>query len=306
MEKDLAVVTAEHAFLRQDAGTDLGENESGIEDEIFSGWAVRILEEPENRAYVKVETHYGYQGYLNKSEFRKISRTELEERQEKTKFFRIGIPEADLLALPKVQGLPRELLLKNSLVELLQEEVETGWSLVRSASGKEGYIHTQNLKRREEDDAYLLETEDKTSGYFCQKAVKKLQEKTEEEIREGLAESAKRFLGTQYRWGGKSSQGIDCSGLAFMSFLDNGLLIWRDAGIVEGYPIKSISSEALKKGDLIFFPGHVAMYLGEGRYIHSTGFYKPPYVTINSLNEEDEDYREDLAQKITGYGSVFA
>ena len=121
-----------------------------------------------------------------------------------------------------------------------------------------------------------------------------------------MAESAKRFLGTQYRWGGKSSQGIDCSGLAFMSFLDNGLLIWRDAGIVEGYPIKSISSEALKKGDLIFFPGHVAMYLGEGRYIHSTGIYKTPYVTINSLNEEDEDYREDLAQKITGYGSVFA
>lgn len=86
MEKDLAVVTAEHTFLRQDAGTDLGENESGIEDEIFSGWAVRILEEPENRAYVKVETHYGYQGYLNKSEFRKISRTELEERQEKQNF----------------------------------------------------------------------------------------------------------------------------------------------------------------------------------------------------------------------------
>ena len=130
-------------------------------------------------------------------------------------------------------------MLKNSLVELLQEEVETGWSLVRSASGKEGYIHTQNLKRREEDDAYLLGTEDKTSGYFCQKAAKKLQEKTEEEIREGLAESAKRFLGTQYRWGGKSSQGIpDRSGLAFMSFLDNGLLIWRDAGIVEGYPIE--------------------------------------------------------------------
>lgn len=194
------------------------------------------MEEPENRAYVKVETHYGYQGYLNKSEFRKISRTELEERQEKTKFFRIGIPEADLLALPKVQGLPRELLLKNSLVELLQEEVETGWSLVRSASGKEGYIHTQNLKRREEDDAYLLGTEDKTSGYFCQKAAKKLQEKTEEEIREGLAESAKRFLGTQYRWGGKSSQGIDCSGLAFMSFLDNGCSSGRRQALWKGIP----------------------------------------------------------------------
>ena len=83
-----------------------------------------------------------------------------------------------------------------------------------------------------------------------------------------------------------------------MSYLDNGLLIYRDASIVEGYPIRKIPAEALKKGDLIFFPGHVAVYLGEGKYIHATGFTKTPYVTVNSLRREDPDCRQDLVDKI--------
>ena len=55
----------------------------------------------------------------------------------------------------------------------------------------------------------------------------------------------------------------------------------------------------------MFFPGHVAMYLGDGKYIHATGYVKTPYVTINSLNDTDPDYRKDLAEKITECGSVF-
>ena len=113
-------------------------------------------------------------------------------------------------------------------------------------------------------------------------------------------------MGTQYRWGGKSSQGIDCSGLVFMSYLDNGLLIYRDAQIKEDYPVRPIAREQLKKGDLLFFPGHVAMYLGEGKYIHSTGYEKTPFVTVNSLRAEDPDYRPDLVEKIKECGSVFA
>ena len=129
---------------------------------------------------------------------------------------------------------------------------------------------------------------------------------SEEAFREGIVASAREFLGTQYRWGGKSSQGIDCSGLAFMSYLDNGLLIYRDASIEAGYPVKKIPVDALKKGDLIFFPGHVAIYLGEDKYIHSTGYTKTPCVTINSFRKEDPDFRVDLVDKITECGSVFA
>lgn len=306
MEKQLGVITAEHTYLRSGMEESDGRNRTGIEDEIFAGWAIRILQENPAKDFVKVETHYGYTGYVDRRDFRRVTRKELEQRQDKERFLRIQTGEADLLDQPKVQGLPLELLLKNSIVELLEREVAEGWSKVRSASGREGYIHTQNLKRRMDHDGYLL-TEEKKADYFqnwenpvCHDGLA-----DEEVLRERLEDSAREFLGTQYRWGGKSSQGIDCSGLVFMSYLDQGILIYRDADIKEAYPVKRIPVEQLKKGDLLFFPGHVAMYLGEGKYIHATGYYQTPYVTINSLKKSDPDYRPDLAGNITECGSIF-
>ena len=49
----------------------------------------------------------------------------------------------------------------------------------------------------------------------------------EEAFRESIVQTAYSYLGTQYRWGGKTACGIDCSGLAFMSYFRNGILIWR-------------------------------------------------------------------------------
>ena len=306
MEKQLGVITAEHTYLRSGMEESDGRNRTGIEDEIFAGWAIRILQENPAKDFVKVETHYGYTGYVDQRDFRRVTRKELEQRQDKERFLRIQTGEADLLDQPKVQGLPLELLLKNSIVELLEREVAEGWSKVRSASGREGYIHTQNLKRRMDHDGYLL-TEEKNADYFqnWEKPVYHDGLADEEVLRERLEDSAREFLGTQYRWGGKSSQGIDCSGLVFMSYLDQGILIYRDADIKEAYPVKRILVEQLKRGDLLFFPGHVAMYLGEGKYIHATGYYQTPYVTINSLNKSDTDYRPDLAENITECGSIF-
>ena len=302
MEQELAVFTSEHAWLRSQAEAEEGRNTSGIEDEVFAGWAVRILETGSQKRYVKVETHYGYTGYVERRKLRCITEEELRQRQDTERFFRIGISEADLLDQPRVQGLPLELLVKNSIVELLERDVAEGWCRVRTAAGREGFLHTQNLKKRMDNDGYLLTEDEEKKNYFQNK------ENNEEEsaLREHLAASAMEYLGTQYRWGGKSSQGIDCSGLVFMSYLDQGILIYRDADIWEGYPVKAIPKEKLKKGDLLFFPGHVAMYLDEGRYIHATGYWKTPYVTINSLNESDPDYRADLAGKLRECGSVFA
>ena len=301
MEQHFGMITAEHAWIRGAVEGADGRNISGIEDELFSGWAVEILEE-NKKQYVKVETHYGYTGYVDRREMKNITREELVQRQDPERFWRIGISEADLLDRPKVQGLPLELLLKNSIVELLEREVVEGWSRVRAASGRSGYIHTQNLRKRMDSDGYLLTEVEKKKNYF-QNWKNPYQS---EVLRERLTASAREFLGTQYRWGGKSSQGIDCSGLAFMSYLDQGILIYRDAQILDAYPVKEITEDQLQKGDLIFFPGHVAMYLGEHRYIHATGYVKTPYVTINSLQKSDPDYRADLAGKITGYGSIFA
>ena len=333
MLRQLAVITSRHCYLREAPGENKNHNSSEIVDEIFSGWAVCIFPESAANGWIKAETHYGYSGYIPESCARMIDRAELLRRQDRRKFRAVQVREADLLQEPKVQGLPLELLEKNAFVELLdiregesaddiggeyrKEEHESrtcteenpgakreeGWLRVRTASGKEGYVHAVYLRERQDDDAYLLADDAGKENYF--RKFRKIRDAQEELFREGLVKSAKSYLGTQYRWGGKSSQGLDCSGLVFMCYMENGALIYRDAGTPDNYAVRRISADKLKKGDLIFFPGHVAMYLGESRYIHSTAFAATPCVTINSLNPEDDDYREDLAGKITGYGSIF-
>ena len=59
MEQLFGIITAEHAWIRETAEGEDGRNTSNIEDEIFSGWAVEILEEENAKQYVKVKTHYG-------------------------------------------------------------------------------------------------------------------------------------------------------------------------------------------------------------------------------------------------------
>ena len=90
-----------------------------------------------------------------------------------------------------------------------------------------------------------------------------------------------------------------------MSWMEQGILIYRDAKMLPEYPLYEIPREQLRKGDLIFFPGHVAMYLGDGKYIHGTAHRDSPWVTVNSLNPGDPDYRADLAGMISGCGTVF-
>jgi cell wall-associated NlpC family hydrolase len=90
-----------------------------------------------------------------------------------------------------------------------------------------------------------------------------------------------------------------------MAYQLNGITIYRDASIETGYPVKSIPPEKMKPADLLYFSGHVAIYLGDERYIHSTARNGSDGVVINSLNPKDILYREDLAQRLKEVGSIF-
>ncbi len=80
----------------------------------------------------------------------------------------------------------------------------------------------------------------------------------------------KLFLKTKYVWGGKTNKGIDCSALLQMFFYYNNLFYPRDTKDQIKYSIKK-KSKKFKKGDIIFWKGHVAICINSKQLIHAYG-----------------------------------
>jgi len=79
----------------------------------------------------------------------------------------------------------------------------------------------------------------------------------------------------EYLWGGATAPHYDCSGLVQSAFMAAGIQLPRDSYQQEDFT-KRISEAELQPGDLVFFgtrdrTTHVALYVGEGQYIHSSG-----------------------------------
>ncbi len=266
-------------------------------DEVLSGWAVGVLER--RGEYLKVVTHYGYEGLIKKEELIPSTQHEIRERDEKQECHVVTTGHADLMNVPSVRGRIRDTLYTGSFVFVKENRIENGYCKVYTALGREGYLPQIAITSRKDSDAFLYT--DAPEDYF-------LHQKLcigEDTFRNEVTEYAKKFLGTQYRWSGKTVDGIDCSGMTFMSYFLCGMLIYRDAKIKEGYPIRKIPADCMKKGDLLYFPGHVAMYLGDNQFIHSTSYEKSFGCVINSLSPSDVNYREDLMQKLSAVGSIF-
>ena len=80
----------------------------------------------------------------------------------------------------------------------------------------------------------------------------------------------KLFLKTKYVWGGKINKGIDCSALLQIFFYYNNLFYPRDTKDQIKYSIKK-KSKKFKKGDIIFWKGHVAICINSKQLIHAYG-----------------------------------
>jgi hypothetical protein len=113
----------------------------------------------------------------------------------------------------------------------------------------------------------------------------------------------------EYLWGGTVAPNYDCSGLMQAAFVSVGVWLPRDAYQQEGFT-QSIAVDQLQPGDLVFFgtpqkATHVGLYLGDGRYIHSSGKeIGRNGIGIDLLSEQGDTISRSYYQQLRGAGRV--
>jgi hypothetical protein len=155
----------------------------------------------------------------------------------------------------------------------------------------------------EDSDFYLANYPDGRTAYINKDEAKLFTEWYDALNPNGetILKTAYRFMGIPYLWGGTSTKGMDCSGFTKTVYSLNGIVLQRDASqqVNNGELVDTKDGwQNLQSGDLLFFGRkadenrkeritHVAIYIGDGDFIHAAGRVK-----INSFNPEKSYYSD--------------
>lgn len=94
-------------------------------------------------------------------------------------------------------------------------------------------------------------------------------------MRAVLHDQARQWRGVPYQWGGLSEDGVDCSGLVYLTFASRlGVDVPRTTAAL-AHQGRRIPRSQLRPGDLVFFKTgrhqrHVGIYMGQGRFLHAS------------------------------------
>jgi len=94
---------------------------------------------------------------------------------------------------------------------------------------------------------------------------------------------AERFLGAPYVWGGKTAAGLDCSGLIQTALQATGKAAPRDTDMMEKALGDSVNLPDVRRGDLVFWKGHMGVMLDQTRLLHANVYHMA--VAIEPLAE---------------------
>ena len=92
------------------------------------------------------------------------------------------------------------------------------------------------------------------------------------DVADDFVSVAERYLDVPYLWGGRTSDGIDCSGLVQVAYEFSGLSCPRDSDMQQSLPGRALDlggMEEMQRGDLVFWPGHVAIMVDDAMLLHA-------------------------------------
>ena len=84
---------------------------------------------------------------------------------------------------------------------------------------------------------------------------------------------AERFIGVPYVWGGKTFRGLDCSGLIQTALQAASIACPRDTDMMEERLGHAVARDQIKRGDLVFWKGHVGVMRDAQTLLHANAFH---------------------------------
>ena len=130
-------------------------------------------------------------------------------------------------------------------------------------------------------------------GWISSKDVKPLSYKNK-----NLFNKINIFKNIKYKWGGKSFKGIDCSGLIQIFLNFNNKFCPRDAKDQVRYLKKNVKLKNIKRNDIIFWKGHVALAISNKKLIHAYGPMKK--TVIMGINQTIKRIEKTAKLKVIG------
>lgn len=240
------------------------------------GTPLNVLKQQEDWYYV--QTPDGYLSWLDKGGFQLMDEKTFLNWQKKEKA--VFLPDFGFAYQhPDEQSTVVSDLLAGNIIAKYREE--NGFTQVEFPDGRIAYVPSSQLMAY---DSWLASRQPDATQ---------------------ILDDARRFLGRPYLWGGTSGKGVDCSGFTKTVFFLNGIQLPRDASqqVHTGIAVETDTSLVnLQAGDLLFFGRkatpeqkekitHVAIYMGDGQIIHSSGNVK-----IESLRPQDPNFAEERLQ----------